>query len=283
MRDIRQSEHYAAYLKTQGWIVEKIDKTNYFLKKIPVLGYILKIQRPDKLNSDSINQLINQYKPFRTILEPDLKTNSQWLIDNNYKLSKSPYLPTKTIHINLKISSKEILKNFNKETRRCIRIGEKVEIKQYFSLKEIEKFHKAWKNSVSFTRFVPSLKSLIKLHKSFSNNHSLLLASHNISGEIIGGAIFTRSLHDYCYYWYGFTGNEGRSTLSQYSLLYQGILWGKRMGCKIFDMEGIYDNRFPNPKWKGFSHFKSGFGGKEVSYPGCFYKNNIKSIIKFLI
>jgi lipid II:glycine glycyltransferase (peptidoglycan interpeptide bridge formation enzyme) len=93
-----------------------------------------------------------------------------------------------------------------------------------------------------------------------------------MSGRIIGGVLFTRSLHDFAYYWYGFTNDEGRTSLSQYTLLFQGILWAKKQGCKVFDFEGVYDPRFPNKSWLGFSHFKKSFGGYEVIYPGCYTK-----------
>jgi len=96
-----------------------------------------------------------------------------------------------------------------------------------------------------------------------------------MSGRIIGGVLFTRSLHDFGYYWYGFTNDEGRTTLSQYTLLYQGILWAKKQGCKVFDFEGVYDPRFPDKSWLGFSHFKRSFGGYEVEYPGCFVKTRL--------
>src|SRR5204863_7952931 len=132
----------------------------------------------------------------------------------------------------------------------------------------IENFQKAWKNSVSFKRYVPSVNQLLNLKKSFTENPPLFLTSHNVSGGIIGGAIFTRSLHDTAYYWQGFTNSEGRSTLSQYSLVWKGILWGKSHGCKFFDFEGIYDSRFPNKEWLGFTHFKKSFGRTEISYPG---------------
>jgi lipid II:glycine glycyltransferase (peptidoglycan interpeptide bridge formation enzyme) len=65
---------------------------------------------------------------------------------------------------------------------------------------------------------------------------------------------------------------EGRSTLSQYTLLWNGILWAKKNGYKIFDFEGIFDPRFPDKNWKGFTHFKRSFGGEEVIYPGCYTK-----------
>ncbi|MEK7550592.1 MAG: hypothetical protein AAB535_02305 [Patescibacteria group bacterium] len=277
MIDIRQSINYVNYLKSEGWCVERIEGINYFIKKFPIVGSILKLQRPKKINFNTIDKLCRKYRVFQIILEPDLaftngavavsKKYHDLLLHKGYKLSKSPYLPTKTMHLDLTRPLK-----FKKETRRCIRVGEKAKIKAYSSPSEIKLFRDAWKKSVKFNRYVPSFKSLLNLRKSFPDNKSIFLASHNKLGNIIGGALFTRSLHDYGYYWYGFTNKEGRTSLSQYALLHQGILWGKKQSCKIFDMEGIYDDRFPNKSWLGFTHFKKSFGGCEISFPGYYTK-----------
>ena len=288
MIDIRQSINYANYVKTQGWIVERIKKTNYFIKKIPILGSILKIQRPNKIDFETIQKIERKYRVFQTILEPNLPfTDSAFdhtsLLHSGYRLSKSPFLPSKTLHLDLTQSKEQIFKGFSKHTKQAIKKsvvafgsdeikGEGIKIKECSTPKEIENFRNAWKKSVNFKRYVPSLQSLLNLKKSFPNNHSIFLASHNKIGSIIGGALFTRSSHDFGYYWYGFTNEEGRATLSQYSLLYSGILWARNNNCKIFDFEGIYDNRFPNKSWLGFTHFKKSFGGTEISYPGCYTK-----------
>lgn len=280
MMDIRQSKNYANYLKTQGWVVEKINGINYFIKKVPILGHILKIQRPKETRYKDIKILSDKYKPFQIIIEPKDGYQVSSLKSQRFKLSKSPYLPTKTMHIDLTKPVKKITANFKKDTRRSIRIGEDVLIKRCSTPDELKKFHEAWKKSVKFSRHVPSLQSLKNLRKSFPLHHSLILASHNINNEIIGGAVFTTSSHDIAYYWYGFTNSEGRTFLSQYSLLQKGLLWGKKQGCKIFDMEGIYDERFPQKSWLGFSRFKKGFGGKEVLYPGCYTKTNLFRVIR---
>ena len=158
--------------------------------------------------------------------------DGQWLMAKGYKLSKSPYLPSKTLQIDLAQPISKITANFKKDARYGIKRGGVLKIKEYNSLSDLKKFHIAWKNSVKFTRFVPSLKSLINLQSCFSSHNPIILTSHNKSGSIIGGAIFTRSSHDCAYYWQGFTNSEGRSSLSQYSLVYQVILWAKRVGCK---------------------------------------------------
>lgn len=279
--DIRQTANYAHYLKSQGWIVERLNNINYFIKKIPLLGSVLKIQRPKKIDFEIIKKLENRYKVFQTIIEPDLAfTDStvvhNLLLQNRYKLSKSPFLPSKTIHLNLTQSVKDIYRNFSKDCKYSLRKGEGLVIKEYSTPAEIKKFHEAWKKSVKFKRYIPSLENLIELKKSFPQSKSLFLASHNKTGSIIGGAIFTTSSHDVSnyiiYYWQGFTNKEGRTSLSQYSLLYQAILWGKKMNCKVFDFEGIYDERFPNRSWLGFTHFKKSFGGAEILYPGCYIR-----------
>ena len=272
--DIRQSVNYARYLEAQGWVVERIDDINYFVKKIPLLGSVLKVQRPQVVDFKAIQKLDNKYRVFQTIIEPDLNFNINSLMDNSFKQSKSPYLPSKTLQIDLAQTNASIFRNFSKDCKYSIRKGEGYKTKEYSTPTQIKIFHEEWKKSVNFKRYVPSLQSLLELKKSFPQSKSLFLASHNKAGSIIGGAIFTISSHGasnyITYYWQGFTNYEGRTSLSQYSLLYQGILWGKKMGCKVFDFEGIYDDRFPNKSWLGFTHFKKQFGGTEILYSGCY-------------
>lgn len=275
MIDIRQTSDYANYLRSEGWIVEREKNINYFIRKFPI-GAVLKLQRPEKIYIKKVNELSQKYHVFEIIIEPKNDGQNKEILQNGFKLSKNPFLPSKTIHIDLRKLEDEILKQMKKDARYAIKRGGSFKIKNYLSTTDIKKWYEAWKKSVNFKRFVPRLESLINLRKSFTNSNSLFLASHNISSRIIGGALFTKTSHEnknnVCYYWYGFTNSEGRTSLSQYSLLYHGILWAKKNGCKTLDLEGIYDPRFPNKSWLGFTHFKKSFGGTEVSYPGCYTK-----------
>lgn len=290
MIDIRQSQNYANYLKREGWIVERLGEINYFIKKFPLIGSILKVQRPEEVRIDTIRALARKYRVFQIIVEPKNELDAKFLDSIGFKLSKSPYLPTKTLQIDLTQSKERILRHFKKDAKGALRKaafakasapngGEVFPIKEYLLPDDIKKWRETWKSSVKFDRYVPSLTDLLNLRQSFPQSHSLFLASHNISGRIIGGALFTISSHGrsnyISYYWCGFTNKEGRTSLSQYSLLYQGILWAKKMGCKVFDFEGIYDPRFPNRSWLGFTHFKRSFGGFEKDYPGCYTKINL--------
>ena len=259
-------------MASQGWVVEKIDNTNYFIRKLPIFGSIMKLQRPEKIDFKVIGNLCRKYRVFQVILEPKDESQTINLASNGFKLSKSPYLPTKTLQIDLTKSEKAIYADLQRNIRTGIKRGETIKMQEYSSPKEIEIFQEAWKKSVKFSRYVPTVDNLLNLRKAFPSSYSVLLASHNIIGSIIGGVIFTRVSHDSVNYMYGFSSQEGRTSLAHAALLYQGILWGKKMGCKVFDFEGIYDERFPNKSWLGFTRFKHSFGGFEVIYPGCYTK-----------
>jgi len=51
------------------------------------------------------------------------------------------------------------------------------------------------------------------------------------------------------------------------------MLEGKRRGCRWFDFDGLYDERYqPTEAWQGFTRFKLGFGGQETTYMGSYVK-----------
>lgn len=283
MPDIRQTSEHAKYLRSQGWIVERLGGTNYFLRKLPILGFILKLQRPNKIVFKNLEKLQNKYRIFQTIVEPVDEKQTEELQSRGYHLSKSPYLPTKTLQINLRESKKNIFANFDKDTRYCLR---KVNNFTVFTDTELQSFHEAWQKCVGWKRYVSSKQSLASLKQYYGNN--VIFASHNDIGtknksmripaslpnHIIAGAIFIKS-GDTTYYWQAFTSKRGRTSLSQYVLVWQGILWGRKIGADEFDFEGVYDNRFPNKSWRGFTKFKEGFGGTLVQYPGTYIRTRL--------
>ena len=117
-----------------------------------------------------------------------------------------------------------------------------------------------------FRRYVIPLNNLKNLKNSFNKNCLFLVNKQNTAG-----AIFLYS-NKTVYYWQAFTDKNARKELVQYKIVWEGILWAKKRGAVTFDFEGIYDERFPNKKWKGFTHFKKSFGGSEIKFPGAFSK-----------
>jgi lipid II:glycine glycyltransferase (peptidoglycan interpeptide bridge formation enzyme) len=275
--DVRQFPKYAKYLEFSGWIVEecKIEnvKCKIFIKRLPIFGSIIKIQRPEKIPFEKINNLAKKYHTFAVYIEPPSTNHQSLFIKHGFRSSSSPFLPTKTIHLDLTQSEGKILAQMAKDARYGIRKAKQEHIK-ILKVQDLEKFRQFWKKSIGWQRWVPSLKSLQLLKKAFAKNALFLLAP-NLGGTIILTA------GNAAYYYQAFTSKEGRKKFAQYLLVWEAIKKTKKQGCKIFDFEGIYDERFPNKSWKGFSHFKKSFGGKEVEYPGSFIKF-YNPILKFI-
>jgi len=272
MLDIRQTPRYAKYLRKTGWQVEKLNGVNCFIKRIPLIGSVIKIQRPETIPLKKIKNLVKKHYAFQLIIEPKTKMDAKYLKRNNFRLINSPFLPSKTLILDLTISREKLLKQFKKDTRYALRKTEKLIVAKP---EDITTFYNSWKKAVGRKRYITPLSRLKILKRTFGKNALFLMTKSGSAGAIflLGDKI--------AYYWQAFSGRKGRKELAQYKIVWEGILWAKKSGAKIFDFEGIYDERFPNKQWAGFTHFKKSFGGEGLEYPGCFTKIFISQIFKW--
>jgi hypothetical protein len=220
MLDIRQTKPYANYLQRIGWAIEKVDTNFVFIKKFPFGLSTTKLQRPEKLNDKilkELNALAKKYKSFQVIIEPKTSKNYPLLTKYGYKLSKSPFLPTKTLHLKLSPSKKKLFNKLKKDVRYALRKTINLKITKY-EINKLNTFRNAWKKAVGFKRHVPSTNHLVALKKSFSSS-ALFIASHNLEA----GAVFLLT-HDTAYYWQAYTSKIGRTLQAQYKLVWKGIL-----------------------------------------------------------
>lgn len=271
--DIRQSSSYARFMSLEGWTVDKTEGTYSYIKKFPLIGHFIKIQRPAVITPKLIKTLEDKYHPFQILIEPSLNTDYNFLLtDYGFRKTKSPYLPSKTLTIDLTQMEEKLYSNFKKNCRYALRKTKNSHLTNLSLLPKIYEFHKAWKSSVPFTRYVSSRKNLRNLKKSFKKN-SLFLTTQDFTA----GAIFLKA-GPTAYYWQAFTSNKAKKSLIQYQIVWQGIFWAKEKKAKTFDFEGIYDNRYPNKSWLGFTHFKKSFGDKEVIFPQSLSKTYFKNL-----
>ncbi len=88
------------------------------------------------------------------------------------------------------------------------------------------------------------------------------VASRIVNGDTIVGQII------------GSTA-KGRHDCATNLVVWEGMLEGKRRGCRWFDFDGVRDERYRYTKdenWDGITRFKVGFGGEEVTYLGTYIK-----------
>lgn len=271
MSDIRQSEKYFQFMQRISWQVEKIGEWGIFIRKFPLLGSLIKIQRiTPPVPFSEIEKIAKKHRAFKVVVEFDqISRNPQ--IPPGYKINLSPFLPTKTIIVDLKKTKEKIFDSFSLKKRTTIRKAEKngVITKEVYCPDEF-----IWlkKHSLLEKFIYPfgAKKETLALWKTFSPKNAKVLIAYYQNKPVSG--VFTLLNEKKAYYWLAASINTGKKLSAPSLLVWEAIKLAKRSGCLEFDFEGIYDERFPISSWKGFTKFKRGFGGREVIYPNPLIK-----------
>lgn len=261
-----------------------------FIKKVPLLGRVVKIQRPEIISTKVINKIAEKEKAAVTYVEPLSTMHCALLTRAGFLPAKNCFLPAKTIQIDLLKSEKELLSEMHPKTRYNIKVAQKrgVEVNES---RDIESFVTLWHSSARRRgMFLGQKKEIESLWHAFGKKATLLFAHpHNLTLLHKSGnsppiaAVFLISTPETAYYMYAASTKEGNKLFAPTLLAWEAIRLAKKRGCKIFDFEGIYDERYPQTKnWKGFTRFKEGFGGTVVTYPGTFvkYYNPIAKLLR---
>lgn len=223
------------------------------------------MQRPKIIDTNYLVTLSKKQRAFHTIVEPLNKIQVKQLTNAGFKSSNNPYLPSTTLVLDITGEKDVIFNKFKNDARGYITKNNNLQFKHH-TKDSVSDFRQAWVKAVGFKRYVPSLKNLRSLKRSFYKN-SLFITTKNMES----GAIFLVGKKS-GYYWQAFTNDVGRQSKSQYNIVWEGIKWSKDVGATNIDFEGVYDDRFPNKSWLGFTHFKKSFGGNVTQYPGAFTK-----------
>jgi lipid II:glycine glycyltransferase (peptidoglycan interpeptide bridge formation enzyme) len=127
---------------------------------------------------------------------------------------------------------------------------------------DFESFYRIWHQSAKRkSLWIPGKKEYSNLIDCFGKN-CFCITIDNQAGALI-------LIHEKtAYYYYAGATEEGTKINLPYLVVWESMQEAKKRGCRFWDFEGIYDARFPNKGWLGFSHFKKSFGGIEITFPG---------------
>lgn len=269
MTDLRQTKHWAEWLASMNWKIEDVGNksTTYaFIKKIPLIGIgFTKIQRFESpINWEKLGDIKKKYRIAEVVLEPDSNSLVEEIKSKGFKISKSPFLPTKTRIIDLNKNGEDIYEDFSSNIKRIIDKGSK---KIKISPIEAEIFYQGWRKWGKCLTL--SENNFEKLRSAFSRNCEFWGSFSDI--ELLSGLMLLYT-KDSVFYFQTWTNDTGRNLKSHPILVWETIKIAKAKGVSFYNFEGIQDDRFPLKNWDGFSEFKRRFGGSEKSYPGCFIK-----------
>ncbi len=263
--DLRQSNEYGKYIERIGWRAVKFPHQDMqiFIRKLGPVR-VAKLQRTSlSIPWKNVDNILTSEKVMMCTIEPLLAEIKEFGL-NGYKTNKEPLLGTKTLRVNLRPKEEEIFNSFKKDCRYIIR---KLRITNHkLQINDFDNFYDIWKKSAKRKRlWIPGINEYKSLIGCFGKNVFCLTIDN------LAGALILLNKKTAFYYYAGATG-EGTVKDLPYAVVWNAMLEAKKRGCQVWDFEGIYDARWPNKSWAGFSHFKKSFGGKEIEFPGSFTK-----------
>ncbi|MDD3190966.1 MAG: peptidoglycan bridge formation glycyltransferase FemA/FemB family protein [Candidatus Pacebacteria bacterium] len=183
--------------------------------------------------------------------------------------------PKDTLILDIRKNEDELLCEMKQKTRYNVRLAEKKGVKilaQDFSEKNFEDFwgltmETAKRDGIT-THDREYYHEMLRMLGSGSEGLEAKLYSARYEGKTIAANIVLR-FGDCAIYLHGASSDKSRNLMAPYLLQWNQIKDMKNAGCKSYDFWGItIDDE--NPKWRGITRFKKGFGGKEVSYVGVY-------------
>jgi lipid II:glycine glycyltransferase (peptidoglycan interpeptide bridge formation enzyme) len=255
-------------MQSLGWNVEGQTGNFAYVKRFPIIGNFIKLQRPTNLSSQQIDKLIKKYKPFQFIIEP-AKSDQQLLVKKHgFKQSRSYFVPSRTIRIDLTKSEKKLLYAMHYKTRYNIKKALHNGLHTKIS-KDINAYAQFWQRCALTQRgmYLSQKNEIIQIFNEFGKNAHLIYVTKN---SILLSGILMLCTKDSAYYLYAASTPEGKKLFAPTLNAWSAIKLAKKFRKKIFDFEGIYDERFPIKSWLGFTRFKRSFGGEVIDFPGTF-------------
>lgn len=250
-------------MESLNWqVVRMKNNIAVFIKKFGPWG-ICKIQRfSGELNFAELEVIFTKYHVFRVIIEPDTDFSDAKKI--GFKINKEPLLETKTNRVNLRQNDEDLFNSFRKDCRYILR--KITNNKSQITINKFDNFYYIWRRSGKrLNIWIPPKNEYDNLLRCFGKN-CFCITVGGAAGALVLLAEKTAYFHSA-----GAT-KEGTKDNLPYLVVWEAMREAKKRGAEVWDFEGIYDARWPDKKWLGFSHFKKSFGGKEIEYPGSWAK-----------
>lgn len=282
--DIRQWPEWGKFMESLGWKNIKVGKNQMFVRNIPFINRsVIKFQRPfGPIDFGKLDILAKEYQALFLLFEPDkgIELMKQFK-QHRFTQSKMSAAHSATTRIDISPPESEIFKSFSENARRNIlkaRSNKLIVEAVDLSLDKgqvFDEFMGLLTNLVKLKKFyAPSSGEFYKKYQAFKKISYIFFAFNpNQPQKPIAAVWLAKNFQQVSYLHTGIT-KDGYEKLANYLLVWQSIKFFKKLGCLVYDFEGIYDPRFPKERqsWAKFTEFKKRFHGEIIEFPQSWIK-----------
>lgn len=282
-----QSQEWGEFRRKTEVKVIRISETQITIHKIPhtpwTIGYVPKGPLPTKEMISELRKIGQEEKCVFIQLEPNAEVENGKLKDERYfstlishfsslKPAAHPLFTKYTFILDLTKSEEELLKAMHPKTRYNIKVAQKhgVKIAEDNSDEAFEKYLNLTRETTKRQGFYAHSQEYHRLMwNTLKNKIAHLFLARSKEQTLAAWILFV--YRDTLYYPYGASSNLHRETMASNLMMWEAILFGKKLGLKKFDMWGALGPApDKNDSWYGFHRFKEGYGPKLTEFVGSF-------------
>lgn len=181
-----------------------------------------------------------------------------------------PVQPPRTIVLDIRPAEETLLAQMKEKWRYNVRLAARkgVEVRPAQSTEDLAAWYSLLQTTGQRDGFgIHTLSYYRKAWDIFVSGDQARLFLAYADGNLLAGIFVTRSPHE-AIYLYGASANAGRNLMPNYLLQWEAIRWARQAGTPAYDFWGIPATDEPDEAMAGVYRFKSGWGGRVVSFPG---------------
>ncbi len=293
MIDFRQTTQYADFMRAHGWKVRVIKwrvgkKLFAYIYPIPrtPLSVVQILAAPIDIPLDRVEYISQDERSICTRIDfIDSKHTAPFLSSlfaHGYHLTPWSVVPSKTRIIPLQYETADsLLRKMKQKTRYNIKLSIRRNVLVRFytgstlrtDCDPVHRFHEILCDSCRRTHLSVIPLDLIYDFAVYFGSRILLLLVY-VGADVVAGGLFFLTKTT-MYYTQNGSNAIGKDVHAPSLIIFEALKYATRIGLSYFDFDGIYDER--NSKlesWKGFSKFKSGFGGYEYYHAPSYEKTS---------
>lgn len=246
------------------------------------LIYFPKGPRPDKTMLAALTDLGKDKNAVFIRMEPDISETAaskpdfeklkKFLLENGCRTGRPLFTPY-TFQIDLSKTNEQLLGEMKEKTRYNLKLAQKygVTVEENNSPAAFETYLKLTSETTQrqgfFSHTLDYHRKMWSILQPAGIAH-LMLARYK-KEILVAWMLF--KFKNRLFYPYGASSRQHRYVMAGYQMMWETIKYGRKEGCKIFDLWGsLGPNPDPKDPWFGFHRFKEGFGPQLVEFIGTY-------------